>query len=59
MKTCGHVSSRDKKKASGKLFWHAGGPEKQSILFAWPYMRPLYWHLSKASRTYSRYGSLH
>ena len=33
MKTCGHVI---KKKASGKLFWHAGGPEKQGILFAWP-----------------------
>ena len=23
------------KKASGKLFCHAGGPEKQSVLFAW------------------------
>ena len=29
IKTCGHMSSHDFKKASGKLFCHVGGPEKQ------------------------------
>ena len=37
MKTCGHVSSRDKiKKQVGSYFVKRAGPEKQSILFAWP-----------------------
>ena len=34
MKTCDHMSSHDKN-ASGKLFYHADGPEKQLILFVY------------------------
>ena len=37
MKTCDHVRSCDKKKTSRKLSCNAGGPEKQTVLFVWPY----------------------
>ena len=32
MKTCDHVPTHDIKKASEKLFCHAGGPEKEMNL---------------------------